>query len=381
MKFLSKINLGFFMDLGGSLELWNRIGTLRREVVIYNQLARKFRRIYFFTYGTRQDLNYAEQLAPNIRIVFKPRGIPDLFYEFLMPFLKIGVVRKCDILKTNQNSGALAAVMAKVLSPKARLVIRSGYIGSEFAQVTRFPFLAKIYFYFEQAISYRLCNLALIPTKANHAKLLRKYPFLRGKLKILNNFIDTGLFFKKQAVKKYDIIYVARLDGRQKNHQLLLEAARNEDWKILFIGQGDDRERLSKWAQDNKINLTIIARVLNEKLPDYYNACRLFVSPSLFEGNPKAMLEAMSSELPVIALSVPGIKNIINHGKTGILVENSALDLKKNIQQILRDEETARELGRRARRFVLKKFALDKLFIRERKIYQRLLKGYAKKNN
>ena len=57
MLHLKNKKLAFFFTLGMSLELWEKIGTIKREVAIYNKLSYEFEKIYFFTYGNKNEDN------------------------------------------------------------------------------------------------------------------------------------------------------------------------------------------------------------------------------------------------------------------------------------------------------------------------------------
>lgn len=65
----------------------------------------------------------------------------------------------------------------------------------------------------------------------------------------------------------------------------------------------------------------------------------IFVLPSLSEGLPQAMLEAMSYGLPVIATTVGGVPDVVEHGRTGFLVEpGNSGEIRKYLERLLSDE-------------------------------------------
>ena len=117
--------LALFFTTGVSLKLWHDTGMIDREVAIYNRLSRYFNQIYFFTYGN-EDLEFKEYLADNIIIIPK-RGITNnLLYSFMLPFVHYKILKKVDILKTNQMFGSWSAVLAKLIYQK-KLVVRTGF--------------------------------------------------------------------------------------------------------------------------------------------------------------------------------------------------------------------------------------------------------------
>lgn len=369
-----KPTLGLFLELGGSLEEWDTVGFLSREISLYNSLAREyFDQVYIFTYGDKQDLRYKDRLEKNVIVL--PRGtrsrsyIVNFFYEIWIPIKYQSVLHNCTIYKTNQNSGSIAAAFAKILFRK-KLVIRSGYIGSELARRSRLSLLVKGYYFIAEQISYRICDQALISAEPNRQLLVRYYPFLRNRLITHNNFIDTDLFTKNNLIDKcFDIIYVARFN-RDKNHQLILNAIKNTNVSVLFIGQGETLSSIKAQTEELNLRVTFQESVPNEELPSRYNTARICAFPSLHEGSPKALLEAMACTLPIVALQAPGITNIISNEINGLMSDEA--DFKANIERLLNDSALCDKLGQSARETVIEGYSFGKIFQREIEIYKNL---------
>jgi len=372
MKTLKDTNLAFFMNYYSSLEIWDRFGIFSRESSLYNLLADHFNKIYIFTYGSKKDLEYAKYFKKNVVIIPKKWKIPNIIYELMLPFIERKIIKECNLYKTNQNSGIIAPAIAKIFHQKGKFIVRSGYIGSEHAKLAGFPLYAKMYFWLAENFAYRLCDKAFIPESSRHA-LIEKYPFLKNKLVAMNNFIDVELFKKTEMEKKYDIIYVARLN-KDKNHLAILEAVKEKSLKILFVGQGEEKENILNFAKENKIALEIIDRISNNLLPNYYNSSKLCVFPSLHEGNPKTLLEAMSCSLPVIGFDVKGVNSIIQDGENGLLLpccDNE--NLKKSIEEILNNGDLKERLSCSARKFTEENFSLHMLINKELDIYKNII--------
>lgn len=371
MEDLKNKTLGFFMNYFSSLETWEKFGMFEREILLYNELAKKFKKIYIFSYGRKKELEYKKYLENNIEIVPKKYNLPDIVYEFLIPFIHRKLLKECDLYKTNQNSGAIAPAIAKILYRK-KFIVRSGYIGSEFARLNKFPLYAKAYFWLAENVSYRFCDKAFIPAQMNFDTLLEKYPFLKNKLELMNNFVDTDRFKKMDAEKKYDIIYIGRFE-KQKNHKLLLEAAKGLNFKILLIGQGSLKEDMIRLAKKNNVQAEFIDKVSNTEIPALYNSSKICAFPSSFEGNPKLLLEAMSCELPVAACNVVGVNNIITNDVSGLLSEPEPQKVKENILRLINDSALQERLGKSAREYILQNFSFKKLFEKEIEVYKKYL--------
>lgn len=373
MEKLKDKNLAFFMNYFSSLEIWDYFGIFSRESSLYNLLADHFNNIYIFTYGSKRDLKYAKYFKKNVIVIPKKINIPDIIYELLLPFIERKIIKKCAFFKTNQNSGIIAPTIAKILNKNSKFIVRSGYIGSEHAKLAKFPFYAKAYFWLAENFAYRFCDKAFIPSN-NFAPLIKKYPFLENRLIAMNNFIDVDLFKKRGVEKKYDIIYVARLN-KDKNHLAILEAVKGKSLKIIFIGQGEEKKNIVYFSKKNNIFVEIIDKIPNNCLPDYYNSSRICVFPSLHEGNPKTLLEAMSCSLPVIGFNVIGVNSIIQNDKNGLLLEHHDIEnLKKSIEKILNDNILSHRLSLSARKFIEDNFSLDMLLDKELNVYKSFLR-------
>ncbi|MEZ4609413.1 MAG: glycosyltransferase family 4 protein [Caldilineaceae bacterium] len=93
-----------------------------------------------------------------------------------------------------------------------------------------------------------------------------------------------------------------------------------------------------------------VGPVEHAQIPAYLNACDLLVFPSVSDGSPNKVLEAMRAARPIIAAPVGGILEMIRHEREGLLVDPRATDdLAAAITRLMRNPEDARALGQAAR--------------------------------
>ncbi|MBC7095413.1 glycosyltransferase family 4 protein [Thermococcus sp.] len=161
-----------------------------------------------------------------------------------------------------------------------------------------------------------------------------------------STLIPNGIDLEKiQRVKKssqeYDVIFVGRLI-KEKNVDMLLEATKLvkenvPDLKMLIIGEGPERDNLTKLASKLELsrNVTFIGFLKDyEKLIAYMKSSKVFVLPSKREGFGIVALEANASGLPVITLDYPlnASKDLITHGYNGFISPPSPRSLAEYIE-------------------------------------------------
>ena len=127
------------------------------------------------------------------------------------------------------------------------------------------------------------------------------------------------------------------------------------------IRAGEDKKQLDDLYSsipNPKINIT--GYVSNHDLPSYYSVMDVLVHPSLRDGLPNALLEAMACEKPIIATPVGGVIDVVKDCENGrIAPVNDVTSLTRIIQEILSDKSSQKHLGRSARLTVQSKFTLE----------------------
>jgi glycosyltransferase involved in cell wall biosynthesis len=119
------------------------------------------------------------------------------------------------------------------------------------------------------------------------------------------------------------IISVARF-ARQKGHGVLLDAigrmAERDRWKLVLVGDGALRTELEEKVSRLGLKAQVVFAGPWQPATEILSGFDVFVLPSLWEGLPVAVLEAMAAGLPVIASAGGGTPEVVRHGETGLLV-------------------------------------------------------------
>lgn len=167
------------------------------------------------------------------------------------------------------------------------------------------------------------------------------------------------------------LLSVGELSPR-KNHRVIIEAAaklKNSNMKYLIVGEGplkeEYQEMIKKLGLENKVILTGFRRDIREICA----ATDIFVFPSLQEGLPVALMEAMASGLPIICSQIRGNTDLIEDGKGGYLVPPKNIEMfAKRIEQVMENPEQARKMARYNME-IMKEFSVEKVEQKMNRIY------------
>src|SRR5207249_11450753 len=121
-----------------------------------------------------------------------------------------------------------------------------------------------------------------------------------------------------------------------------------------------------------------LGRVSDENLPKVYAACDVFVLPSVsrLEAFGIVALEAMATAKPVIVADIPGVREVIEDGREGLLADPlNARDLAEKIRRLLADPEARRVMGERGREKVLESFGIERVTDQIEGVYRSVLDG------
>jgi glycosyltransferase involved in cell wall biosynthesis len=173
---------------------------------------------------------------------------------------------------------------------------------------------------------------------------------------------------------------VARL-FHQKGHELFLTAAPRIAAEIpsemfLLVGDGVLRQHLMRLAEDLGISRRVIfsGRVSPTDIPIYLRAMDVVVHTSVREGIARVIPQAYAAGRPVVALNLDGAPEVIEHGRTGFLVEPGSVgDLCSAVTQLLGSSQLRNMMADAGRDIVFRKFPIELMIKRIDEIYAELL--------
>lgn len=216
--------------------------------------------------------------------------------------------------------------------------------------------------------------------------MLNSDPGMWTKIHVVRCGVDTQRFAPVQTRPKASsrgpirLLNVARL-APEKGHNFLLEAIsqvqhRGFDYVCTIVGDGPERAQLEASARVLGIadRVTFTGAVGQDEIGEYYDAADVFVLPSLAEGLPVVLMEAMAHGVPVIASRIMGIPELVEDGVNGLLVVPGRPEaLADAVSTLAQDDAMRRRMGTKAREKVCSEFNSRKSAEKLAQLFQNIL--------
>ena len=189
---------------------------------------------------------------------------------------------------------------------------------------------------------------------------------------VIPNGVDTGFFLPRNDTSRdqstrarpFQLIFVGRFHT-QKNLFFLLDRLselrnRNLDFHLHLIGDGPERAGLEQHVEKLRLSERVVWHGWLDKdsLNKAYQQADCMINPSLYEGMPNTVLEAMACGLPVIASNIPGNVDVVRDGVTGYLFDLGRPEqFRERIEALMCSPELAKDFGRKAREWIVAEFS------------------------
>ncbi len=236
----------------------------------------------------------------------------------------------------------------------------------------------------------KLSTAVLTNAGAVRDAVLAENHFAPERVRMIHNGVDMGKFSHGSrdrawlgqggAHEKW-IALVGNMHSEVKGHPWLIAAAKSitvEFPEARFVLMGDGKLRKDYESQVAELGLGCHFLFLGRRddVPRILACCDIAVLPSKAEGLPNAVLEYLAVGLPTVATQVGGNAEVIQPGKTGLLVppEDSSA-LAEAILLLLRDPEFASSLGKNGQEYVASEFSFKKMIENTDKLYTELLRS------
>lgn len=211
-----------------------------------------------------------------------------------------------------------------------------------------------------------------------------------SKIRVVPNGIDTNMFNpdfhdskeikKRLGFEPSDLVvgFTGRLVPLKGVEYLLqaLEKVKSTipSINLLIVGDGAQRSEIESKARNWDLSVKITGWVNRKELPYYLAAMDIFVFPSLTEGIPVAVMEAMAMSKPIVATNVGGIPDLVEQGKNGFIGPSCNSDfIVGAIQKLAMTRGLRKQMGQASRRLIESRFSWDELVPKVEEVYERAL--------
>ena len=205
----------------------------------------------------------------------------------------------------------------------------------------------------------------------------------RDRLTVLASGVDCDSFspgpsaVERQLPPRPRVLFLGRLHP-QKNLQILMQAwpavRRRVKASLLLAGDGPQADLLREQARSLGIADSVHFLGAVQEPVEYLRSADVFVLPSVAEGMSNALLEAMAVGLPVIASRIGGNADLVEDGRTGLLVDaHDVAGWSEAIERLLENTGQIHQLGVAARELVSERFSVQTVVSRYLELYESLL--------
>ena len=219
-----------------------------------------------------------------------------------------------DILIAYQESPSLMACLLKLFKNKLKLIVSERTTTQTLDVLTRLRFNL-----------YRLSD-CIVPNSFSQANfIVSHYPNLKRKVNVITNFVDTQKFVPLHSDNPIPVITVVASEKKEKNFNRFIESLsilKNRDYKFRAQWYGINSQYVDQHRQyvcSKDLSDIFTVHTPHTNILEVYQKTDIFCLPSLFEGFPNALCEAMSCGLPLAASNVCDNPQIVINGENGYL--------------------------------------------------------------
>lgn len=218
------------------------------------------------------------------------------------------------------------------------------YVSDRMNPLAKLPIISEIL----KRITYRFVSGIIAQT--NFAKRILYNKTRSNKIYVINNPVN---IIKKTKDKEIDLIVSVGRLSTEKGHKYLIKAfsmLKNKNWKLALIGDGSERKSLEKLVSDLSLNDRVIFTGHLTNFSKYLTQAKIYVIPSLKEGFPNSLIEAMALGKASISTDFfHGYNEIIENEINGILVSPANVnELFIAIEKLINDNSLRLRIGKEA---------------------------------
>tara|TARA_Y100001958_G_C21248537_1_gene581432 strand:+ start:14981 stop:16096 length:1116 start_codon:yes stop_codon:yes gene_type:complete len=316
------MKIAIFFTYDYSIETLSKSGLLERELKIYQKINEIYGTEFIF-------LTYEESIEQHINNYPEFKFIPIYKYlgksnnklirflkSFFIPFKIKSELLDVDVLYQHQLLGVWIPLLLKIQLNKP-LQVRTGYDAYLFSLKNNDNFLKSIFYKYLTKLALRFSDLYTVTSKCDKDFLSKKFNV--NSTKVVPNWIEIN---DHQPLTKDSekILMVGRLE-KQKNYPFAFDFLKsiNANYELDIYGSGTEYSNLKTLSFEQTLNINFLGNITHQNLIREFSNYNFFLTTSTYEGNPKSVLEALSSQCIVFASNIPSHQELIKDGVNGFL--------------------------------------------------------------
>ena len=307
-----------------------------------------------------------EQKGINVIFLNKKSGID---IATIRDLKKIFKECKPDVVHSHLYAGKYAHIAAALCKIPGRIYTIHNVAKKEAGKLNRMF----------NRILFKHCNVIPVSlSKEVQKSVMEEYGLEAERTPVVFNGVPMKNCHPKMEYRgNQSILHVGRF-AEAKNHEVLVKAIstlvdKGYDIKLYFYGQGEKENSIKELVETMHMENNIFFCGVTGDIYSVMEKSDIFVLPSIYEGMPMTLIEAMGTGMPILAANVGGIPDMIEHEKTGLLCEPTIDGVVMGLERLINSEEERKLYGKNAIA-VAEKFSAEKMARDYYKIYLKTCK-------
>lgn len=268
---------------------------------------------------------------------------PGLDFSIIIKIRKIFCREKPDVVHTHRYVMQYAIPASIMTGVKCKVHTVHNVAHKENSRIARK--LNHLFFKYLHVVPVALSQLI-------QDTIIEEYKMKKEDIPIIFNGIDLSKCIPKDDYEVNDtfkILHIGRF-SEQKNHKGLLETFNRVHQEypntvLQLIGDGEKKQEIEAYVANNGLTDCVEFLGLQSNVYPYLHDVDIFTLPSLYEGLPMTLIEAMGTGLPIVASAVGGVPDMITNGESGILCNHNEDSIYDSIIKLIEEEDLRKMCG------------------------------------
>lgn len=271
---------------------------------------------------------------------------PGLDFSMIGKMIKIFKSEKPDVIHTHRYVMQYAIPAAIIVGVKHRVHTVHNVAQKENTNVARKA--NNLFYKFAHVIPVAL-------SEEVQKTIVEEYHIDSKNIPIILNGIDLSKCIVKtnyEVNDYFNILHIGRF-SEQKNHVGLIEAfsifvKEHPNTILSLIGDGEKKEEIQQLVREKGISDKVKFLGIKSNVYSYLNKADVFILPSIYEGVPMTLIEAMGTGLPIIATAVGGVPDMLRNDEEGLIVNCNVKEIADAMDSLYIDKKIREYLGKKA---------------------------------